>query len=97
MKKHGGTGKKMVMVALLAVLLISLGFLSKQVKEGMEKMEEDKLMEDEEKEDIKEGFKFNVKRAFNRVSAEEKRKRQLESDRRAAETASTIVNKLRGK
>ncbi len=63
----------------------------------MEKMEEDKLMEDEEKEDIKEGFKFNVKRAFNRVSAEEKRKRQLESDRRAAETASTIVNKLRGK
>ena len=56
MKKHGGTGKKMVMVALLAVLLISLGFLSKQVKEGMEKMEEDKLMEEEEKkEDVKEG------------------------------------------
>jgi hypothetical protein len=92
MKKHGGTGKKMVMFALLAVLLISLGFLSKQVKEGMEKMEEDKVMEeeDETEDEVQEG----MRKRWGYTPPPSRNRRQAESDLRAAQTIATMARKI---
>ena len=63
MKKHGRGVNKLVMFGLLAVLLISLGYLSMQGKEGfkrknMEGMEMPGDMEMAEDEEITEGMEM---------------------------------------